>query len=73
MSPIFIRLPEVMKRTGLSRSSIYDLIKQGAFPAQIGIGVRSVAWLESDVAAWIQNKVNGSKDKRSAMNEGASL
>jgi prophage regulatory protein len=48
----FLRLPDVMSRTGLSRSSLYEQMALGAFPTSIGLGGRSVAWLESEVVAW---------------------
>lgn len=48
-----LRLPEVLLRTGLSRSSIYERIRAGTFPKQVSLGVNSVAWLENDIAAWI--------------------
>ena len=48
-----IRLPEVKQRTGLSRSSIYLKIAAGRFPPQIQLGIRMVAWYESQVEAWI--------------------
>ena len=40
----FIRLPEVMHLCGLSRSTIYDLISREAFPKQISLGGKNVAW-----------------------------
>lgn len=57
MSRSFLRLPEVMRRTGLPRSSLYALIKQGAFPQQIQLPGRSVAWLESDITDWLESCV----------------
>jgi len=51
----FLRLSDVMKRTGLSRSSIYLNIKKGHFPKNISIGARSVGWLESEINAWMQS------------------
>jgi prophage regulatory protein len=56
-----IKLPRVKDTTGKSRSSIYDGIKKGTFPAPISIGVRAVGWLESDIDAWLENCVNASK------------
>lgn len=47
------RLPEVRRRTGLSRTSIYNRIKDGAFPRGFSLGGRSRGWLESEVTAWI--------------------
>lgn len=53
MTNRIIRLPEVKTKTGQSRSTIYERIKQGAFPAPISIGGRNVGWLENEVDDWI--------------------
>ena len=53
----FLRLADVMARTGLSRSSIYLKINQGNFPQNINIGFRSVGWLESEIDAWMQERI----------------
>jgi prophage regulatory protein len=51
---MLIRLPEVTKRTALSRSQIYDLMDKGQFPRSVKItGARSVAWSDTEVDAWI--------------------
>lgn len=52
-----IRLPEVKTRVGLSRSSIYMRISDGTFPAPVRLGEKSVAWLETDIDAWIQDRL----------------
>ncbi len=57
----FIRLPEVMSKTGLARSTIYKLISAGDFPAQVALGARAVAWLESDIHGWMLSKVETSQ------------
>lgn len=49
---MFLRLPKVIERTGLSRSSIYTLISDGLFPAPVRIGRRAVAWREADLETW---------------------
>lgn len=54
----FLRLSEVMARTGLSRSAIYLNISEGNFPQNVNLSVRSVAWLESEIDAWIQTRIN---------------
>ncbi len=46
-----LRLPEVLERTGMARSSIYLWIEEGRFPKQASLGARSVGWLESEIAA----------------------
>lgn len=53
----FIRLPEVMHLCGLSRSTIYDLISRDAFPQQISLGGKNVAWVQSEVSAWMADRI----------------
>lgn len=57
MYQTILRLALVKQRTGLSRSSIYNGVKQGTFPAQISLGPRAVGWLESSIDGWIQSRV----------------
>ena len=57
MTETFLRLPAVKKRTGFGRSHIYSLIKQGQFPKQIYLGPQSVAWLESEVSDWMEQRI----------------
>ncbi len=54
----FLRLAEVKNRVGYGRASIYRLIAAGQFPRPYSLGARAVAWLESDVVAWIEARVN---------------
>ncbi len=60
--PAILRRPQVQQRTGLSRSTLYQYIKEGAFPRSISLGPRSVGWLESDVSAWIAERVKISRN-----------
>jgi prophage regulatory protein len=48
-----LRLPEVVRRTGLSKRSIYRLEASDSFPSRRKLGLRAVGWLESEVDAWI--------------------
>lgn len=52
----YIRLPEVLHLTGLSKASVYSLIAKGRFPKQVKLGVRASAWKESSVLAWMQSR-----------------
>jgi len=52
-----IRLPEVIERVGLSKSTIYQNIQDGTFPKQLKLG-RTSGWLESEIDAWIGNLAN---------------
>ena len=60
-APRFLRLPEVREMTGLSTSSIYQLMTEGTFPKQIQLGSRSVVWLESNVTKLMDQRI-GSDD-----------
>lgn len=57
-----IRLPEVIKRTGFGKTWIYELIRSGRFPSQVKIGERAVAFIESEVDAWIDNVIARSRE-----------
>mgnify|MGYP003396810090 FL=1 len=54
----FIRLNQVKEKTGLSRSSIYQFIKEGKFPAQVKLGQRAAAWVDSEVDDWINGRIS---------------
>jgi prophage regulatory protein len=46
----------VRERTGLSRSTIWRLERQGEFPRHHRISPSVVAWVEEDVTSWIERK-----------------
>ena len=50
-------MPQVIDRTGLSRSTIYLRLEQGRFPKSIQLGGRAVGWLESEIDDWIAKQV----------------
>ena len=51
-----IRLPEVRRLTGLSRSSIYRMEREGRFVARVRIGDRAIAWRFAEVVEWIEDR-----------------
>ncbi len=51
-----IRTDEVVRRTGLSRTTIWRRERQGEFPARRRIGENSVGWLETEVDSWIESR-----------------
>jgi len=57
----FLRLPEVMARTGLSRSTIYVRLAEGRFPEPVRLGPRAVGWIESEIDAWMQERIDRSR------------
>lgn len=52
-----LRLPDVISRTGRSRSRIYSDIQAGDFPKPINIGPRAVAWVESEIDDWVEQRI----------------
>jgi prophage regulatory protein len=52
-----LRLPDVIRITGLARSSIYDGIRACTFPKPIPLCGRNVAWVESEVADWVTSRI----------------
>ncbi|EMZ4246795.1 TPA: AlpA family transcriptional regulator [Salmonella enterica] len=57
----FIRVPEVLRRVGFGRTKLYELIRQGRFPAQVKIGPRTVAFVESEIDEWIEATIRNSR------------
>ena len=57
----FLRLPEVLARTGLSRSTIYVRLDQGRFPRPVSLGGRAVGWIESEVDEWMRERIVASR------------
>ena len=58
-----IRLPQVCSVTGLRRSMIYQLEADQGFPKRIKIGIRAVGWIESEVQAWVAQRIEASRRK----------
>jgi prophage regulatory protein len=56
-----LRLPAVIERVGLSRSSIYRAEAAGAFPRRIKVGEHATAWLASDIERFIAERVAASR------------
>jgi prophage regulatory protein len=51
--PYMMRLPEVMKCTGLARTSILEKVKDGTFPKPSKLSKRAVGWSSAEVGEWI--------------------
>jgi prophage regulatory protein len=61
MTHTILRLPAVMRSTGLSRSTIYLRVAQGTFPRPVSLGGRSVGWLEHELDEWVQGRIQASR------------
>ena len=63
----FIRLSEVMSRTGYGRTSIYRKMEDGSFPKSLKLGgppknpnefdSRAIAWIEEEVDQWVESRI----------------
>lgn len=51
-----LRFREVTARVGMGRTGIYQAIKDGVFPKQRQLGIKSVGWLESEIETWINTR-----------------
>ena len=51
-----LRLKQVQDRTGLCRSSIYQLQAEKRFPRSVKISARAVGWYESEVQRWVEER-----------------
>jgi prophage regulatory protein len=49
---VFLRLPTVMRMTGLGRTTIYRVIADQKFPCPVRLGPRAVAWRRADLDRW---------------------
>ncbi|MGE5980252.1 helix-turn-helix transcriptional regulator [Klebsiella aerogenes] len=56
----FVDMEFITKLTDLTDKYFYKLIKDGKFPKPIKLG-RSSRWLESEVEAWLQQRITDSR------------
>jgi len=52
-----LRMPDVIHRTGLSRSTIYALMAEDKFPRQIKVSKNTAAWLEHEIDAYLKERI----------------
>lgn len=57
-----LRLPRVIERTGLSRSTIYALQRHSEFPKAIQLGGRAVGWLDTEISHWLAERAAARKE-----------
>lgn len=56
MAQKHLRRRAVEEITGLSRSTIYDLMSKGQFPRPVKLTEKAVAWPESAIANWLASR-----------------
>jgi prophage regulatory protein len=57
MSKRLLRINEVVAMVGCSKPNIYRGMKEGWFPQPLRIGPRFSAWVESEIQAWIDARI----------------
>lgn len=62
MATAILRLPAVKARTGLSRSTIYLRVSEGAFPKPVSLGARAVGWVEVEIEQWLEQRIDISRN-----------
>ena len=60
-----LRLPDVKRSTGPSRSTIYLRIMHGTFPKPVSLGGRAVGSLEAEIQEWLQRRIEASRKESS--------
>lgn len=55
--PRLLRLPEVMNRVGLRRSTIYHRMSEGRFPKCRSLGPKCAVWVEAEINDWIDGVI----------------
>jgi prophage regulatory protein len=56
-----LRVRQVCDRTGLSRSTVYELVAKGVFPRPVRISARTVGWLEVEIEDFIRSRIANSR------------
>jgi prophage regulatory protein len=58
---VLLRQPAVLARIGLSKSTLWELVRRGDFPKPLRISPRAVAWKSSEIDRWIEGRAAAAK------------
>ena len=56
--PQILRLPAVLRMTGLSRTTVYRMVAEHTFPAPVKLAKRAVGWRHEDVWLWMAGRLS---------------
>jgi prophage regulatory protein len=59
-----IRMPEVLKRVGVSRTTLYQMLAKGAFVQPVRISERAIGFRSDEVDAWFEALVKAPRAPR---------
>lgn len=60
----FLRLAQVLQETGLSKSTVYELVKKGEFPSSIRLADKAVGWVDTEVQGMAGRAQKGKQEPR---------
>ncbi|WP_454019846.1 helix-turn-helix transcriptional regulator [Azospirillum sp. Marseille-Q6669] len=69
----FLLINEVQKIVLLSKPRIYTLIAEGRFPEQVHLSANRVAWIESEILAWLNARIQERHCNRMMARDDAAL
>ena len=61
IAPTILRRKQVESRVGLKRSTLYQRVAEGTFPAPVTLGARAVGWVEAEVDQWLRDRIAESR------------
>ena len=56
-----LRIADVCRRTGLSKSQVHRLVGELGFPRPVKLSKRATAWVEGEVENWLQRRIAESR------------
>jgi len=56
MDNTILRLPQVVEKVQVPKSTLYKWMQKGLFPKPVVLGIRSVGWYARDVQNWLQSR-----------------
>lgn len=55
----FLRLPQILSRIPVARSTLWTWVREGRFPKPVKLGPMTTAWREADVNQWVSQSSQG--------------
>lgn len=56
---VFLRLPQVLARVAISRSTLWRRVHDGSFPKPLKLSARVTVWRSNDVEGWMRGQGHG--------------
>lgn len=56
-----LRIGDVCRRTGLSKSQIHRMVLDAAFPRPVKLSRRATGWVDHEVDAWLQARISSAR------------